>query len=129
MSESECVIGSGHTTDSTPSISLMEDNFLPISITSFVLGLLFRRLEYSFQSAAERTDALSRVCDSGVNINLLSSKVDIGRDLSSSQTPQDFPLVCVKGVVKAYDHDMMTRYCKLFYTALLDVFHVTPIEL
>ena len=84
----------------------MEDNILPASLTSLLLGLVFHGLERSFTSASAREGAISRACDEGINLDLLHT-TDIARELTSAQTSGDFPLVCVKGVVKTYEHDVI----------------------
>jgi hypothetical protein len=73
----------------------MEDNVLPASVASLVLGLVFQGLERHFRSVFTREGAISRACDEGVNIDLLD-ETDIARQLTSARASGDFPLVCVK---------------------------------
>jgi deoxyribodipyrimidine photolyase-like uncharacterized protein len=83
----------------------MEDSFLPASVGGLALGFVFQSLGKSFQSLSVRDDAIYRACDQGVNIDLLHN-TDVARELSSARSTGDFPLVCVKGVVKTYEHNV-----------------------
>ena len=84
-------------------MSNMENTILPTSWTCLVLGLVFQGLETYFRSVSTRAGAISDACDEGVNLDLLR-ETDISRELATARSPGDFPLVCVKGVVKTYEH-------------------------
>lgn len=89
----------------------MEDSVLPAAgLASLLLGIVFQGLESHFRVLSSRDSAISCACDEGVNIDLLAPQgTDIARELTFAHSPGDFPLVCVKGVVKTYDRDVI-RY-------------------
>lgn len=90
----------------------MEDIFINSGITSLLLGFVFQALEKTCLLVASRNDVISRACEEGVNIDLLN-ETDIAQKLTSARLAGDFPLVCVKGVVKTYDNGV-ARYWYCF---------------
>ena len=78
---------------------------LLVGAVTLFLGLVCGQAEVICTALAKRERDIARACDEGVNIDLLRDS-DIAKQLTSAPESGDFPLVCVKGVVKTCDHDV-----------------------